>query len=60
MIEDVEYKNYSKAAARVFDKIDNGKYGVLPSSIFDDLIEIIWEVFHSEYLTGHIRKVYPN
>ena len=39
MIEDVEDDvdelpdlYFSKAAARVFDKIDNGKAGVLPSS----------------------------
>ena len=45
MIEDVEDdvdeifgSDFSKAAARVFDKIDNGEAGVLLSSKFVDLI----------------------
>ena len=45
MIEDVDDdvdelpdSDFSKAAARVFDKIDNGKAGFLPSSTFFDLI----------------------
>ena len=35
------------AAARVFDKIDNGKAGILPSSKFVDYIETLGEGFHS-------------
>ena len=67
MIEDVEYdvdelpySYFSKAAARVFDRIDNGKDGVLPSSKFVDLIETLGEGFHSDDLAGHWRKVDTN
>ena len=45
VMEDVEYdvdeitdSDFSKATARVFDKIDNGKAAVLPLSRFVDLI----------------------
>ena len=48
VIEDVEDdvnelpdSDFSKAAARVFDRIDNGKAGVLPSSKFFELIETL-------------------
>ena len=44
----------------IFDKIDNVKDGVLPSSKFVDLIEKIGEGFHSEDLAGHLRKIDPN
>ena len=70
MIEDVEDveddvdelpdSDFSKTAARVFDKIDNGKDGVLPSSTFADLIRTLGEGFHINELAGHLRKVYPN
>ena len=67
MIEDVEDDvdelpdlYFSKAAARVFDKIDNGKDGVLPLSNFVDLIKILGAGFHSEELAGHLRKLDPN
>ena len=39
-----------KSVAIVFDKIDNKKDVVLPSSIFVDLIETLGEGFHSEDL----------
>ena len=45
---------------RVFDKTDNGKYGVLPRSKHFDLIETFWEGFHGENLTGHLQKLDPN
>ena len=52
MIEDVEcyidelpHSDFSKAAARVFDKIDNGKDGVLPSSKFVDFNKQLGRVF---------------
>ena len=32
---------FVKAIARVFDKIENGKGGVLPSSTFVDLVETL-------------------
>ena len=51
---------FSKAAAIIFDKIDNGKDGVIPPSMFVDLIEILGEGFHSEEMAGNMRKVYPN
>ena len=67
VIEDVEddvYElpdsDFSQAAARVFDKIDNGKDGVLPLSKFFDLIETLGEYFHSEDLVGHLQKLDPN
>ena len=67
MIEDVEDDvdelpdpDFSRAAVRVFDKIDDGKAGVLPLLRFVDLIETLGEGFHSEELAGHRRKVYPN
>ena len=37
--------DFLKDAVRVFDKIDNGKYSVLPSSKFVDLIETLGEFF---------------
>ena len=67
VIEDVEDdvnelpdSDFSKAAAREFYKIYNGKDGVLPSSKFVDLIEILGEGFHSEKLEVHLRKLDPN
>ena len=45
---------------RVFDKLDNGKDGVLPSSKFVDLIQTLGEGFHSEELLVHLQKVEPN
>ena len=32
-IDEIPYSYFSKAAVRIFDKIYNGRYGVLPSSI---------------------------
>ena len=37
---------------RIFDRIDNGKYIVIPSSNF--------EGFHSMDQAGHLKKLYPN
>ena len=51
---------FATASVRVFDKIDNVKDSVLPLSKFVDLIEILWEGFHSEDLADHLRKVDPN
>ena len=55
MVEDVEYdldelpdSDFPKSTARVFNKIYNGKDGVLPSSNFVDLIETLGKVFYSE------------
>ena len=42
---------------RLFDEIDNGKAGLLPSSKFGDLIGIIGVVFHGEDMAGQLRKV---
>ena len=52
--------HFFKAAARVFDKIYNGKAGVLPLSTFFDFIKTLGEVFYSEDLGDNLRKVYPN
>ena len=67
VIEDVEddaYElpdsDYPKAAVRVFDKIYNGKAGVLPLSKFVYLIETLGEGFHSDDLAGNLQKVEPN
>ena len=42
---------------RVFDKIDNGKVGVIPSSNFVDLIETLGDGFCTKDLAGNLRKV---
>ena len=67
MVEDVEDdidelpdSDFTKAVAIIFDKIDHGKDGALPSSKFVDLIETLGEVLHSEELAGHMQKVDPN
>ena len=67
MIEDVEYDvdehfgpDFSKDAARVFDKIDDGEAGVLPLSKFVDLIETLGGGFCSEYLAVYMHKLDPN
>ena len=67
MIEDVEDgvdeltdSYFAKAATIIFDTTDNGRYSFLPSSNFADLIESLGEGFHSEEMTGHLRKVDPN
>ena len=54
--------DFSKAATRVFDKMDHGKAGVLPLSKFFYLIETLGggRGGHSEYMVGHMWKVYPN
>ena len=63
MIEDVEddvdelpYSDFAKAATIIFDGIDNGKDGALPSSKFVDLIKTLWEGLHGEYLRVICRK----
>ena len=55
LIEDVEDvvdeppdSDFSKIAAILFDQIDNGKAGVLPSSNLAHFIETLGEVFHNE------------
>ena len=45
-VDELPDSDFSKAAARVFDKIYNGKYGALPLSKVVDLIETLGEVFH--------------
>ena len=67
VVEDVEddvdklpYSDFAIVVAKVFDKIDNGKDGVLPLSKFVDSIETILEGFHSESLVSHLQKVEPN
>ena len=59
-VDELPDSDFSKSAVRVFDKIDNGKAGVLPSSKFVELIETIGECFHSEELVGHLKKLDPN
>ena len=61
MIKYVEYdvdelpdSYFAKAAAGLFDKIDNGKAGVIPYSKFVDLIETFRETFNSEEMAVHL------
>ena len=51
---------FSKAAVRLFDRIDHAKDGTLTLSSFFDLIETLGEGFNSEDMAGHLREVYPN
>ena len=67
MIENVEddvdklpNSDFSKAAARVFDKIESWDDGVLTFSKFVDLIETLGEGFHIEDIEGHRSKLDPN
>ena len=67
MIEDVEDdidelpdSDFSRATIRLFYEIDNGKTGLLPSSKFGGLIEIIGVGFHGEDLAVQLRKLDPN
>ena len=59
-VYELPYLYFSKATAIIFDNIDNGNDGVLPLSIFFDLIEILGEGFNSEELAGQLKKVEPN
>ena len=59
-VDELPGSDFSKAAAIISDKIYNGKYGVLPSSKFVDLIGTLGDGFHSEDMADHLRKVYPN
>ena len=63
LIEDVEDdidelpdSYFSRSTVRIFYKIDNGKAGLLPSSNFGDLIEIIGVGFHGDLLSTTDRK----
>ena len=59
-VDEITDSYFPKAAVRVFDKIDNGKDGVILSSNFVGLIETLGEGIHSEELAVHLRKVYPH
>ena len=59
-VDELTDSDFSKSAVIIFDKIDNVKDGVLPSSKFVDLIEKIGEGFHSEELASNPRKLDPN
>ena len=52
--------DFSKAAERVFDKMDNGMAGLLPSSNLFDLVETLGKGFHGNQLAGQLQKVDPN
>ena len=64
MIEDdiyeLPYSDFSKATARVLDKVYNEKDRVLPLSKFVNCIETLGDGFHSEDLAGHMRKLDPD
>ena len=59
-IDELPDSDFSRATVRLFYEIDNVKAGLLPSSKFGDLIEIIGVGFHSEDLAGQLRKVDSN
>ena len=59
-IDEPHDSDFSRATVRLFYEMDNGKAGLLPSSKFGDLIEIIGVGFHGEELAGQLRKVDPN
>ena len=59
-IDELPDSDFSRATVRLFYEIDNGKAGLLPSSKFGDLIQIIGVGFHGEDLAGQLRKVDPN
>ena len=59
-VDELPDSDFSKAAAIIFDKIDHGKDGALPSSKFVDLIETLGGGLHSEEMAGHMQKVDPN
>ena len=59
-VDELPDSNVSKSNEILFDKIDHRKYGVLPYSKFVELIETLWEGFHSYYLASHLQKVDPN
>ena len=59
-IDEPPDSDFSRATVRLFYEIDNGKAGLLASSNFGDLIEIIGVGFHGEGLAGQPRKVDPN
>ena len=48
---------FDKDAVRVFDKIDNGKAGILPLSKVFELIETLEEGFESGDFDSHMWKV---
>ena len=51
---------FSKSAARVFDKTNNGKSGFLPFSKFVDSIETLGWGFYSENLEVNLQKLDPS
>ena len=52
--------DFFKASTRVFDKIYNGKDGVLPYLILFHLMGTLGESFRSKELVGHLFKVDQN
>ena len=59
-IDELPDSYFSKSSARVFHEIYHGKYGVLTSSKFVDLIETLGAGVHGEDLAGQLRKLDPN
>ena len=59
-VDELPDSDFSKSAARLFDKIDNGKAGVIPSLKFVEFIETLCWVFCSTYMEGHLHKLDPN
>ena len=59
-IDELPDSYFSKSAERLFNKINDVKYGVLPSSKFVDLVETLGGGVHSEDMVSHMWKVDPN
>ena len=59
-VDELPDSDFSRSTVRLFYEIYNGKAGLLPSSKFGDLIEIIGMGFHGEDLAGQPGKVDPN
>ena len=56
-VDELTDSGFSKAAVSVYDKIDHGKDGILPSSKSIDFIDTVEEGFHSEELADHLQKL---
>ena len=50
----------AKKASQIFDAADKEKYGILPSSMFDDLLEELGECFDSEEQRKRLAEVDPD
>ena len=59
-VDELTDSYFSKAAARVFDKIYTRKDDILPLSKSVDFIATLGKSYHSEEMAGHTRKLDPH